>query len=86
MIETITHKDLPQEFSGTYEAKGVWNEIRNYFYEVSASQTKWVAKNEFRFKGFMKIMAFFMPGAFKKQSYIYMEDFKKFAESQLATN
>ena len=36
MVETITIKNFPKEFSGTYEAKGVWNEMRNYFEEIDA--------------------------------------------------
>src|SRR6187399_1715775 len=31
MIETITVRNLPAEFSGTYETKGVVNIVRNYF-------------------------------------------------------
>ena len=37
-------------------------------------------ENEFQFKGFMKLIGFFMPGAFEKQSFKYMKDFKAFAE------
>jgi carbon monoxide dehydrogenase subunit G len=80
MIETITQRNLPEEFSGTYEAKGVWNEVRNTFEESAEGTTTWNAQNEFRFKGFMKFMALLMPGAFKKQSYKYMKLFKEFAE------
>lgn len=80
MIETITHKNLPHEFSGTYEAKGVWNEVKNHFEAINESQTRYWAENDFRMSGFMKIIAFFMPGAFKKQSQKYMDLFKKFVE------
>ena len=38
MIETITVKNLPKEFSATYEAKDVWNEMKNYFEEICLSQ------------------------------------------------
>lgn len=82
MIETITSRNLPQEFSGTYEAHGVLNIIKNKFDKISEVKTRYVTENEFQFKGFMRIVAFFMPGAFKKQSMKYMEDFKKFAEDQ----
>ncbi|PZD78094.1 SRPBCC family protein [Mesonia sp. K7] len=82
MIETITVKNLPHEFSGTYEADGVFNMVRNKFVELSENQTKHITENEFQFKGFMKVMGFLMPGAFKKQSMKYMETFKAFAESQ----
>jgi len=82
MVETIIKKDLPREFSGTYEAKGVYNVVRNYFEETPDNKTKWVSENEFQFSNFMmKVMGFLMPGAFKKQSFKYMELFKKFAES-----
>ena len=83
MVETITVRSLPEEFAGTYETRGVWNEVRNLFYEKDAFTTRWVTVNEFRVSGFaMKMMVFLMPGAFKKQSYKYMENFKAFAESK----
>lgn len=80
MIETITKRDLPDEFSGTYEAKGVWNEVKNYFIETSPNKTEWVSENEFKFNGFMKIIGLVMPGTFRKESYKYMKLFKEFTE------
>jgi uncharacterized membrane protein len=82
MLETITKKDLPSEFAATYEAKGVYNIVSNRFAAIDESTTRLTNHQEFRFSGFMKIMGFFMPGAFKKQSLKYLEDFKRFAESQ----
>jgi hypothetical protein len=79
MIETITRSNLPDEFNGTYEAKGVFNIIENRF-EDHGETTKWISVNEFQFKGFMKLFAFFMPGAFKKQTLKFMKDFKEFVE------
>ena len=38
MIETITVKNLPDEFSRTYEANGVWNEVKNYFQEIDENK------------------------------------------------
>lgn len=81
MIETITVRDLPYEFSGTYEAKGVVNVIRNYFEGVTENKTRYTAENEFEFSGWMKLMGWLMPGAFKKQSYQYMKDFREFVEN-----
>jgi hypothetical protein len=80
MTETITKRNLPDEFFGTYEANNVWNEVKNYFKEVSENKTLWEFETEFKFKGFMKLMSAIMPGAFKKQSYNSMLDFKAFAE------
>ncbi len=82
MTETITVKDLPKEFSGTYEAKGVWNEVKNYFEALDENSTRFYADSHFEFSGFMKLIAFFMPGAFKKQSQKYLDQFKAFAEGQ----
>lgn len=80
LIETITVRNLPDEFSGTYDAKGVHNIVKNYFIELGPDRTKWESENEFQFKGFMKIIAFLMKGAFPKQSLKYMHNFKAFAE------
>jgi hypothetical protein len=82
MIETITRHNLPDEFSGTYEAKGVWNRQVNYFDELGDTTTLWRSESEFRFKGWMKLMAILMPGAFKKQTFIQMKRFKEFAENE----
>jgi len=82
MTETITHKNLPEAFNLVYEAKGVWNEMNNSFIEVEPSKTKWVSHSEFRFAGFMKLIAFLMPGSFKKQSQLALDRFKLFAESK----
>lgn len=82
MIETISAKNLPEEFTGTYEAKGVFNIVRNSFEPLPGNKTKYTTEQEFQFKGFMKLMGLLMPGAFKKQSMKYLQDFKAFAESQ----
>lgn len=80
MVETIIVRNFPDELSATYEAKGVWNKVENTFSEPKAGTTVWKSDNEFKLKGFMKIMAAVMPGAFKKQSYKYLKYFKEFAE------
>lgn len=80
MIETITTRNLPHEFHGIYEAKGVHNVMKNYFSEITENKTRWVSESEFNFKGMMKLVAWLMPGAFKKQSQKYLDMFKEFAE------
>lgn len=81
MIETITKNDLPNEFNGTYDAKNVFNIVKNRFVDQEKT-TKWISDNDFQFSGFMKLMGLFMPGAFKKQSFKYMKAFKEFAENE----
>ncbi|RYJ42712.1 SRPBCC family protein [Flavobacterium beibuense] len=83
MLETITVKKLPEEYTGTYEANGVYNVVKNRFIPLPGDRTKYVSENYFEFKGFMKIIAFIMPGSFKKQSLKYLNDFKRFAENDI---
>ncbi len=64
MIETINVRNLPDEFTGTYEAKGVWNKVSSKFVPLSDTKTKYISEQEFKFQGFMKCIAFIMPGAF----------------------
>ncbi|QTN38664.1 SRPBCC family protein [Cryomorphaceae bacterium] len=81
MIEVITHRDLPEQFHATYEAGGVYNVQENYFTEIEGGKTLWRSVSEFRFSGFfMKALGTLMPGAFKKQSYKFMTDFKNLVE------
>ena len=80
MIETVTVRNLPKEFTGTYEAKGVFNIVKNIFIPISETKTKYITEQEFQFQGFMKIIGFLMPGAFKKQSMKYLVAFKEFVE------
>nr|MBA3286280.1 SRPBCC family protein [Nitrosopumilus sp.] len=62
-------------------AKGVYNIVSNKLVKLSENKTKYITEQEFEFKGFMKIIAFLMPGAFKKQSLKYQKDFKYFVEN-----
>jgi hypothetical protein len=81
LLETITKSNFPEEFHGTYSAKGMHNVQENFFKETPEGHTKWTSTCEFIPSGFMmRAMAFLMPGAFKKQSKKYMVDFKNFAE------
>lgn len=84
MIETVTARDLPVEFSATYEAKGVFNTMRNGF-EDRGGSTRWTVESEFVFGGMMKIVALFMGGSFKKETVKFLKDFKAFAESHTST-
>lgn len=80
MVETITSRNLPEEFSGTYETNGVKNKLGNRFILVDDKTTKWQLDSEFKFSGLLKLIAFLRPSIFKKQTFKYMEQFKQFAE------
>lgn len=80
MIETVTTRQLPEAFHGTYESSGVYNVMENYFIE-EGNRTRWRTESEFKFSGFMKIISFFMRQAtFQKQTVQTMNDFKQFVE------
>ena len=80
MIETIITRDLPEEFSATYDASGVHNIVRNYFYDEGET-TRWALDSEFQFRSYMRIMRLFIPGSkFREQTRSSMESFKRFAE------
>lgn len=81
MTETILRRDLPDLFSGTYETRGVHNEIVNHFHD-EGDRTRWVLESDFRFSGFMLLMLLFMRGAFRKQTEKTMQRFKDFAEGR----
>lgn len=83
MIETVTVKDLPRAFGGTYEADGVLNTVINRFESVGNNQTRMTQECEFEFTNLMmKVMGFFIPGAFKGQTRKHLAAFKAFAEKQ----
>ena len=80
MIETVKTRNLPDEFTGVYEANGSLNIVKNKFVKLSDTRTKYITEHEFQFKGFMKFIAALMPMVFKKQSLKYLKAFKNFAE------
>lgn len=80
MTETIIKANFPEEFVTTYDAKGVHNIVTTRFQSLDENRTRYVSEQEFIFSGFMKFIGFIMPGAFKKQSLKYLNDFKNFAE------
>ena len=82
MIEEIITNNLPEEKKVTYTADVVYNIVTNRLVKISESKTKFINEQEFEFKGYMKVMGFFMPSAFKQQSRIYLQDFKEFAENR----
>ena len=52
MVETIEVNNLPQEFSGTYEAKNVFNRVVNRFEKIDAAKTLYKTENTFEFRSF----------------------------------
>lgn len=85
MVESLTAIEPPLSFRVTYEGGPVWNQIENRFVVLDEKRTKWEFDCEFRFRGFMKVMAFFAKGMFVKESEKNLERFREFAEAEHAS-
>lgn len=81
MFETITRREEPNEFGGTYSTQGVVNELHNRFVEVNAQQTRWTLDAEFKFTGFFAIAAPLMKRSMIKRTLADMARFKAMVES-----
>ena len=82
LIETITSRNLPNELAVTYESKGIINHMDYQFHEEEEEEkTRVVVVSEYRFSGFMKLVAPFMGDAFTRETASQMSAFKEFAES-----
>ena len=81
LIETVKVNNLPEEFTATYEAKGMWIEVKNRFEENGPEKTKWISENDVKLSGIMmRLIGLVMPGCFKKETLKYNVNFKAFAE------
>jgi hypothetical protein len=89
--ETITRREpadlhrIPKgsvvHFEREIVGEGMWSAVRDRFSEAGPQTTLWQSESEYRFSGFMmRLVALVMPGAFRKQSQLHMQDFKAFAE------
>ncbi len=81
MVETILNNSLPERFDVLYDANGVKNINTNTFEVLSPTRTRYAIETEFEFRGFMRVIAFVMPGAFRKQTLKMLKDFKRFVEA-----
>jgi len=86
MTETITARREPDFLGGIYESRWATVVIFNHFEQTDAGQTRWVFSANYKFKGLMKIMAFFMRKSICSRSDTDMNRFKLLVETQLAGN
>lgn len=81
VTERITSRNLPDEFSGTYEWVDNNNSVVNRFIELSPEQTRWELKCDYTVSSLkMKLMGMVMGSKFKAQHLVYMQAFKAFCE------
>ncbi len=81
LVETVVERNLPDEFNGYYEWPGGRNTLANRFIELESERTRWESSCSYEFSGLlMRVMATIMPGYFRKQNQIFMDNFKAFCE------
>ena len=81
LIETITKRDLPDEFNGTYEWGGGCNTLDNRFIELGPDKTRWESTCAYELRKLpLRIMGFLVPGMFRKQNQKFLDNFKAFCE------
>jgi len=84
MIETITARRAPDFLGGTYESNWGTMIIFNHFEATDDRKTRWTSNMNYQFKGFMKIMAFFMRKSICNRSDRDMNRFKLLVETPVA--
>ena len=80
LIETVLERDLPTTFKVSYDSPMGYNEVTASFERVSAGQTRYTTFNMFQLAGVMQYLSFLMKSLFKKQSMVYLNAFKEYAE------
>lgn len=81
MTETINERREPDFLAGIYESDFGTTTIVNQFEQLDEKKTKWTMWCNFRFRGFMKMMALFMGGSIRKRTNDDLQRFKELAES-----
>jgi hypothetical protein len=85
MVETIQSAHLPDEVTMLYEHVHMTNTMRNRFTALAPGKTRW--ESEIAYTKFNillpKIMAFLMPGMFRKQTQKWLDGFKAAAEKHI---
>src|SRR5688572_6949927 len=78
LMETVTVRKLPDEFSGTYASSMGTTFITNRFIDNGAT-TRWIVDTEFKSTGVMKVLTFLMGGVIRAQNRKMVDAFKTFA-------
>lgn len=78
----VLEDNLPQSYRVYCEMQGLVQKVNHVFSARSQHETKWVMETEFIADSlFLKIFMLLLPSVFKKQSKIFVQDFKNFAEN-----
>lgn len=84
LTETVLKNDLPNTFEALYHHKHMDNTMRCTFESLGEKQTRYTWKVDYtRINWIMpRLISLLFPSAYKKPAKKWMENFKRFAESQ----
>ena len=85
MTETVSERRKPDFLAGAYDNDWAKTIIVNHFEELDGGRTRWISYCNYRFKGFMRIMALFVAGSIKRRVNDDMNRFKLMVETDLAS-
>jgi len=82
--ETIINNQLPHSFEAVYHHIHMDNTLKTSFIPINDTQTEYKTEGEYTRVSWVmpKLMMILFPSMFKKQAFTWMENFKRFAESQ----
>lgn len=85
LVETVLSNKLPHSFSASYEHRHMDNLLTTEFRAIDDNLTKLTYEVEYTaFRGVVpRLMAFFVPGVFKRQVQKWLVQFKKFVEEEM---
>lgn len=85
LTESVTYKKKNTTIHFNFDTKMMHNIQKNTFEAVDKTTTKWTSENEFFPRSSSaRIILFFMPKAFKKQTYKYLTNFKNYVENGIS--
>lgn len=84
LTETIIKNNLPDSFEAFYHHQHMDNTLKCEFQKLGENKTRYITKVDYtRIDWFMpRLIAILFPGMYKKPAQKWLENFKRFAESQ----
>ena len=81
MVETITVRNEPEEFSGTYDSDHGSTALSNWFIEAEPGRTRWEVRSETQLKGMARFMGPMIRGMIEGRVRSDCERFKALLEA-----
>ncbi|MBL4585986.1 MAG: hypothetical protein JKX84_02865 [Flavobacteriales bacterium] len=83
MTETVTLRNLPEQYATTYEGVGYFSWSNHYFEEIDGNTTRYILEQEVELHGAFKAAGFLLKGTIRRQLEKTVVSFKRFTEAEL---